>query len=158
MTLERAYALAGVQKPLPLHKAYCKAEQPLFVDRSWDYNNPDQLHNQIKKELEDIDLEQLTEEEHDWCREILWFWHHHAISCAWWKRDLQAVRFHAEKALSYQESDHPNKITRLLFLLAHHKLEEAKRWAETITDIVEGPVSLELISGYEQGLFFEPPK
>ncbi|MEK7639389.1 MAG: hypothetical protein AAB388_04485 [Patescibacteria group bacterium] len=158
MTLEKAYALAGVNEPLALHEAYCDLEQPLFIARTWDYDNPSQVHNQIKRELEEINLAELGEEERDWCREILWFWHHHAISCAAWKNDRSVACFHAEKALSYQEADHPNQITQLLFFIAHDRLEEAKSWAATITGDVEGPTAVDLITWYEQGLYFGPPK
>ncbi|MEK7511243.1 MAG: hypothetical protein AAB582_03335 [Patescibacteria group bacterium] len=158
MTLRKAYELAGVTEPLALHHAYCELEQPLFKERTWDYDNPDQLHNRIKLEIEEENLDSLSEEERVWCREILWFWHHHAISCAVWKQNLEAGRFHAESALAYQEADHPNKITRLLFLLLNGSLGEAKQCADNIQDEVEGPTAQALVEWYENGEFFGSPR
>ena len=158
MSLDRAYALAGVNKPLALHEAYCELEQPIFVSREWDYNNPYQLHNWIKEELEDINFSKLSEEECVWCREILWFWYHHAISCAIWKNDRVAAQVYSMGALYYQEDGHPNQITRLLYYIAHDRLDEAKAWAANITDEDEGPTAIDIISWYEQGLFLGPPE
>ncbi len=157
MSLAQAYELAGVHSPLALSNFYSEEEQVLFIERTWDYDNPDQLHNKIKKEVEEENLDNLTEEEREWCKEILWFWHHHAISCAFWKNDKAAAQLHAAQALKYQGNDHPNKITRLLFYLVHDELDNAVVWAKTITDKDEGPTAADCIELYKQGLFFGPP-
>lgn len=157
MTLQKAYQLAGVSEPLALHRAYCELEQPLFKDKTWDYENPEQTHNQIKRELEELDLDSLSENEREWCREILWCWHHHAISCAVWKRDKRAARLHASEALQYQGVDHPNKITCLLFLLVHDEREQAEQWAETIADEVEGPTAQAVLGWFAEDEIFGSP-
>jgi len=156
VTLQKAYELAGVNEPLALYTAYSKLEQVLFKNRTWDYDNPDQTHNQIKREVEEINLDSLNEDEALWCREIMWYWHHHAISAAAiWKRDKTMARIFATKALEHQTADHPNKITRLLYFLVHSEFEKAEEWAKTIT-CEDGPVAQDVIGWYRDDELFRP--
>lgn len=132
-------------------KPIVNLNNPYSSNDVWDYDNPQQIHNKIKVELEEIDLATLSESERDWCREILWFWHHHAISCAYWKQDRDAACFHSAKALGYQEPGHPNKITKLLFFLIRDEIAQARLWAETIDDEVESLTAQNLLAWYERG-------
>ncbi|MGC9602160.1 MAG: hypothetical protein ABSE76_00235 [Minisyncoccia bacterium] len=155
MPLSDAYALAGVENIRALHRVYKKEDQRLMKCREWDYENPALLTNQIKEILDTIDLNALTEEERKWCQEMLWFWHHHAISSAIWRQKSRSdACFHAAEALRYQDEYHPNQITRLLYLLVHDKLLEAKVWAEQIKDEVEKQTAAELLQEYKAGEFF----
>lgn len=156
MTLARAYVLTGVRNPQALYDAYVAIEQPLFIAGVWDYNDPTQLHNQIKQELEEIDPDTLNEAEREQRQRILWFWHHHAISCAIWiKQDRVAARAHATIALSYQDDDDPNQITRLLYFLVHDQLAEAEAWVEQMTDVEDREETARpLLQEYKSGEFF----
>jgi hypothetical protein len=123
--------------------------------QSWDYNNSDLLVNKVKEILEPINPQILTEEERKWRQEILWFWYHHAISCAKDRyKDKDAAKKYAAKALENQTPDHPNQITRLLDLLINDKLEDAERWAGGITEEPEKSTATSLIEEYKNGLFF----
>lgn len=156
MSLQKAYELAGVDEPFTLYLTYSKLEQVLFRNKTWDYDNPDQIHNQIKREIEEINFKQLSKEEARWCRDILWYWHHHAISVAyWWKRDKKTAQLFAAKALEHQHANHENKITRLLYLLVHDDLEKAQEWAKTIT-CEDGPVAQDIIGWFKEDDFFKP--
>lgn len=152
--IKELYLLLDAKTPLELHNKYVAHEQELFKSQEWDYDNPEQIQNKVKEALEAVDPNLLTEEEQKWRREILWFWYHHAISCAIGKKDkLKAIEY-SEKALSLQDYDHPNKITKVLNLLLNDKLEEVEEFVKTIDvdkDTAEG-----LIEDYKKyGGFFE---
>ena len=154
MTLKRAFALARVDNTYDLYRAYVDADQALMVPFVWNYDDPNQLINKIKTALDDVDLSSLSKEDHEWCRQIFWFWHHHAISCAVVKKDQKAAQRYSVKALEYLDDDHPNMITRLLYYLVHDKLYAAKQWADTITDEECRKTALEVVGWYEEGHFF----
>lgn len=155
LVLESAYALAGIHDPLALHQAYVAEDQRLMKCGKWDYNNPNLLTNKIKKALIRIDPTTLSKEERRWRREILWFWFHHAVSCAIWiKKDREAARYYASEAVLCQGKDHPNQITRLLFLLVHERYDEAVSWASAITDNVERETATATLLEYQRGNFF----
>ena len=153
MTLSDAYALVGVESAQGLHKAYCIEDQILMKSGTWDYKNPFLLTNRVKEILLALDPNSLDEHEREWRQEILWYWHHHAISSALWihKCRSEALSF-ATEALKYQDSDHPNKLTRLLYLLIQDKLAEAETWADEIVD--EKIEAAELLQEYKAGKFF----
>ncbi|MCK4918398.1 MAG: hypothetical protein KAS02_01270, partial [Candidatus Pacebacteria bacterium] len=68
-----------------------------------------------------------------WIRNILWSWYHHAISCAIWRyHNKKKAQEYSKKALEYQFGNHPNKITKLFYLLTHNKLREAEIWSDGI--------------------------
>ena len=147
--IKEVYELLGANTPLGLHNKYVEEEQKLFISHEWDYDNPEQIQNKVKDALEAVKPSLLTEEEQEWRQEILWFWYHHAISCAIWKKDREKAIEYSEKALSLQDKDHPNKITRILNLLVNEKLDEAEQFLKTIEtdrDTVEA-----LIESYKNG-------
>ncbi len=156
MALQDAYALAGVENINQLRQVYDEEDQRLMKSGMWDYDNPRLLVNRIKAVLEsDAENHLISPSESEWRREILWFWHHHAISCAIWrKKDRAAARFHATTALRYQGQDHPNQITYLLFLLVHGSFESAVRWSSRIVDEVEKETAASLLAEYQAGGFF----
>lgn len=160
--MREAYELLGAKTPLELHRAYSAEDQRLMKSHEWDYANPDLLVNKIKDILEKTDEQMLTDEEKEWKQSILWFWYHHAISCAIWRyKDKEAAKLYATKALEFQADDNPNKITRLLWLLVDDKLEEAEAFAASIpqyklddgNDNPEPETARELIESYKQGGF-----
>ena len=143
---KEAYLLLSAHTPLELSNKYSEEDQKLMLSGSWDYNNPVLVVNRIKDILEGINPQELTEEEREWMQEILWFWYHHAISCAIWKyKDKEKAKVYARKALELQPENHPNKITKLLSLLLEDKLEEARKWVEAIIEEPEKSTALSLI-------------
>ena len=155
MTLEDVYALVGVQDIKALNNAYVREDQRLFKSGEWDYDNPELLTNRIKKALEEVDPRPLPLYERSWRREILWFWYHHAISCAIWRyKDREMAKVYAAEAIVCQGRNHPNQITRLLFLLVNDRVEEARAWAAQIGDSVEQKTADELFLDYVSGRFF----
>lgn len=172
--LQEAYELVGAHTPLELDHLYIQEDQRLRKSGEWDYDNSELLTNKVKDILERVDSSQLTEEEAEWRQDILWFWYHHAISCAVWKKnDKEAAKFYAEKALEIKPVDERNQITQLLHFLVHDKMQEAQEWVEDIPDTfrrypdeepsednpeLENPeknTARELLEDYKQGKFFK---
>ncbi len=152
-SLKDAYALLGANTPLELNNLYTEEDQKLMNEKAWDYNNPDLVINKVKKILEDVDATTLSEDEKVWRNEILWFWNHHAISCAIWRyNDLDAAQKFSAQALQLQPEDHPNQITKLLYFLTHHQLDLAEKWLLTINE-EEKETAEYLISTYKEGKF-----
>lgn len=143
--LKEAYILLGATTPLALSQKYTDEDQQLMKSHSWDYNNPDLIVNRVKELLEKVNPDSLSQEEKDWWNEILWFWHHHAISCAIGKyRDFEKAKEYSKKALYYKSFDknHPNKITDIFDLLLNSKLQEAQALAQNLVDGKETALSL----------------
>lgn len=122
----------------------------------WDYNDPDLITNRIKELIENIDTTNLTDAEREWRSEILWFWYHHAISCAIWRyKDKSAAQSYAKKALLWQNTNHPNKITRLFDFLVNDDLQGAAEWAVFINKEPEKSTAKKLIDEYKHGEWFK---
>jgi hypothetical protein len=154
--IREAYELLGAKDPLELHKLFSEEDQRLMKSKEWDYENPDLITNKVKNILEFADESSMAEDEIFWRQEILWFWYHHAISTAVYRYiDKELAKEFADKALSLQDEDHPNKITKLLALLVNNKLEEAKEWKKNIPVGDETQTAKELIEEYERGEFFK---
>ena len=150
--MREAYVLLEAKTPLELSQNYTKAEQPIFISRKWDYENPDQIQNKVKNILESVDPDSLPEEEQFWRQEILWFWYHHAISCAIWKKDKEKAAEYSNKALELQDENHPNKITKILSLLVNDKIKEAEEFVKTVE--IDKEEAEGLIEDYKEGKFF----
>jgi len=153
--LRDAYSLLGARSPLELSNLYTVEDQKLMTTGTWDYNNPDLVVNKVKTILEAVDSSTLTENEKEWRQEILWFWYHHAISCAVGRyKDIGAAQRYAAQALEYQPEGHPNQITKLLYFLVRDEAEEAEKWAGSIQEEPEKTTAAELLEHYRAGLFF----
>ncbi len=153
--LREAYRLLNARTPLELSNLYTAEDQKLMASREWDYKNPELAVNKIKEILETTDANNLSPDEQDWRREILWFWYHHAISCASWRyKDKSAAQSYTTKALEYQSENHPNKITQLFDFLVNDKVGEAERWAGAIEEEPEKTTAAELLDEYKKGDFF----
>jgi len=162
--VSEAFALADVVSFPALSLAYTLADQQLMKSGQWDPNDPTLLINRIKSILFRIDPDDLPDFEEGWRAEILWFWHHHAISYAIWKaKDRCLAQKYATQALMYQGISQapgrgiPNMITRLLDLLVHDKVAEAKVYADgwpADMDEAERETGMDLIRQYEAGQFF----
>jgi hypothetical protein len=147
--MREAYHLLGAKTPLELSQLYTAQDQLLFIPKTWDYDNPDQIPNQIKNILESVDENELTEDEKEWRNEILWFWYHHAVSCANWKQDKDKMKEFSAKALEYQDNN-PNILTRTMFLLAHDKIEEAEEWVNSKEGDLDHENAIEMIKQYKE--------
>ena len=155
LTMKDAYVLLGASTPLELNTLYDREDQKLMQGQAWDYNNPDLTINKVKRILEKVDATTLSGEEKEWRNNILWFWNHHAISCAVWRyKDQQAAQQFSEQALKFQSDDHPNQITKLLFFLTHGELDLAEEWLLQINDKVEKETAEYLIDTYKRGGFY----
>lgn len=153
--IREAYLALNAETPLELSNLYTKEDQKLFRSGGWDYNDSGSIINKIKNILENVNAEHLTEDEKNWRQEILWFWYHHAISCAiGLYKDKEKAKEYAAKALELQPDDHPNKITRLLDLLVNDKLPEAEKFAETITEEPEKTTAADTIREFKEKGFF----
>ncbi len=159
--INRAFKLLSVSELnfKELHDAYVRCDQKLMKSGRWNATNPKLVINKVRETLEEIDLCELEESDRSWCAEILWFWYHHATSCTDWEVHPRLVQDYSQKALDYQQisqpedKGQPNRITKLLNLLAYGKLEEAKEWMKVrpdSADKVEHQTGLDLIKTYEK--------
>ena len=147
---KEAYLLLNSKTPLELCNKYSNEDQKLMHSQSWDYNNGALITNQVKDILEAVSIQEYPEKERFWVQEILWFWYHHAISCAIWKyKDKEKAKIYAKKALEYQTEDHPNKITKLFSLLLEDKLEEARIWTDGIKNEPEKSTAAYLLAEWD---------
>ena len=153
--LKEAYALLEATTPFELSKRYTQEDQILMRSHLWDYNNASLVTNRVKGILEGLGLHALVGEEKEWAQEILWFWYHHAISCAIGKyKDKEVAQEYAKRAVEYQSTQHPNKITQLLFFLVHDQVDEAREWVSTIEQEPEKTTARQLLEEFEQKGFF----
>lgn len=162
--MNEAFQLLGVTNFKDLSLAYTREDQKLMKSGEWDARNPTLVTNQVKTLLEQIDPNDLSMADKEWCSEILWFWYHHAVSHAIWKaRDRTLAQDYANKAMALQAECQPpgsgqqNRLTKLLCLLVHDKVTEAKQWMVEMpagADPIEHKNGLELIEEYERGEFF----
>jgi len=154
--ISEVFCLAGVPDFKGLSRVYGEKDQELMRTFSWDDESSHLVTNQVKGILEEIDPAELNKNDRMLRRRILWFWYHHAISCAIWKRkDKPLAQFYATKALEFQPRSHPNKITQLLWFLVHDRLAEAKSWIEK-EDFVRYQLvtARKLVKEYERGKLF----
>lgn len=147
--LNNLFALTGTTNLRELSDKYDAADQQLMVANLWDYTDPTLLPNQIRRLLEQLDTTALNHDDKYWRNEMLWFWYHHAVSCALFKHDdIVAARFFSSEALKRQPDSHPNKITQLLYLLAHNQINAALTWLNAIEDEEERRSGEEIFSAY----------
>ena len=138
--------VGGATTPLEFHHKYVALDQKLMKNNRWDYTDQSLVVNQIKVRLEQLPDLILNDEEKAWRCEILWFWYHHAIGCAIWKkRDLRQARIFVQRALFYQGDKHPNQITKLFDLLLNDRFDKAKAWANAIVDPVEHQTAVNVL-------------
>lgn len=158
-TLAEICTLFGCAHVDALDALYLKHDQELMYNFQWDYQDDALLTNRIRTKLELLDVGAITDEYDRWrVKEILWLWYHHAISCALWRYgDEEAARAYATKALEYHQTDNPNKITMLLYLLVHRRTQEAQEYATSSIDTdVETDTATYLLDLYKEGAFFNP--
>ena len=140
-----------------LFARYLELDQLLMHSQGWDYKNEGLETNKIHTMLKRIDRSLIEDEfERGRARELLWLWNHHAISCALWRYgDRAAALEYAKEALSLQSPDHPNKITRLLYLLIRGDIDSAREHVGTIESPVEQETAGQLMKMYSDGTFFD---
>ncbi|MEK7099428.1 MAG: hypothetical protein AAB916_02830 [Patescibacteria group bacterium] len=151
-TAQEAFDLFGVNSFRALHDAYMQKDQDKFLFNTWCYDDPTDILVQTREALEAIDPGVLDEDDRMWWYEIIWFWYHHAISASIRKLDKARARYFACMALAYQDPNHPNRITRLLWHLVYDRLAEARRFVYECQRL--GPdheTEVELLEDYESG-------
>ena len=149
------YQRFSANDSIELNNIYMEADQKLMYAGGWDYKNPDLLTNKIVSQVEQVGVENVPDtRERYWISNMLWMWYHHAISCAIWRyKDKDAARRYAKKALELQPENHPNKITRLFYLLLHDKIDEAQDWAKNITTEPEKTTAQQILFEHKSGAF-----
>ncbi len=151
----KAYVLLGASDPRGLSDRYLEEDQKIVTSRISDYHDRKLITNKVKNILERIDTHTLSSNEQHERRLIMWLWYHHAISYAvWGYKDKRRAQKYSSLALKYQPRNHPNKITRLLYLLVRNRFSEAKRWEKTIKVGPEKTTALRLLKFYNEGGFF----
>jgi hypothetical protein len=153
--LKDLYVQFSCNDPGELDVAYLKEDQRLMYATEWDYYNSSLVPNIIKNGIEKVGLNNIPDEkERRWIQEILWLWYHHAFSCAIYRyKDKKSALKYSRLALKFQPENHPNKITRLMYLLIRDKLREAKEWQKTITLEPEKSTAVSCIEDYKKGFF-----
>ena len=163
-TLGDICAEHGVETTYQLDQFVTELDQALMKKQAWDYANPGFPNNVIVVDLERVDQRHFSPIAKFWVNQIIWFWYHHAISCArgMYRSPTRALAF-AEIALTYQDRlqpGHPNRITRLLYLLLSKKSHEARKWIDSGPpdwDIAERETAEYLMKEYMDGRF-EPAR
>lgn len=148
------YELLNVAGPKDLFDRYMEEDQKIVTSGIEDYESKRHITTQIKDLLEGIDREKLTLTEEKEISLILWMWYHHAISYAiWGYKDKKKALLYAKKALKYQPKKHPNRITKLLYLLVRGNLRKAEEWIGEVGE-EERKTAEMLIRMYKNGEFF----
>lgn len=155
--LRDLYISYSANDPGELIEIYTKVDQELMRSGQWDYNDASQATNIIKSAIEKVGLSAIPDsKEVEWLQDILWFWYHHATSCALDKYgDKDKAQEFSKRALEYHLPTNPNKITKLLYHLTHDELDEAKKWAEGIDSEPEKSTAKKDIEAYVRGVFFD---
>jgi len=156
--LKNVYAEFSVNDPGELDDIFMREDQKLMKESLWDYNNNDLITNKIKDMIEEVGVSSIKDEkERRWIKNILWMWYHHAISCALWKYgDKEMAKKYSSKALKMQNSDNPNKITRLLYLLIRDDINSAVWLVKKITENPEKTTAKHILKLYKKGDFYKP--
>lgn len=144
------YDLLHVETPLQMSQAYTEFDQQAFKAGRWDPDDMLFMCNRVKAILEQIGLVNLVGDEQDWAREILWFWHHHAISIMLQRGDVDRARVCSYWALHYQAPGHSNQVTRALDLFVHNKLTDLRRHLASVEDESERDIVGDLVKKLAQ--------
>ncbi|OHA90176.1 MAG: hypothetical protein A2665_01170 [Candidatus Zambryskibacteria bacterium RIFCSPHIGHO2_01_FULL_46_30] len=153
--LYKAYVLLGASDPRGLSDRYLEEDQKIVTSRISDYHDRKLITNKVKNILERIDTHTLSSDERHERRLIMWLWYHHAISYAvWGYKDKRRAQKYSSLALKYQPKNHPDQITRLLYLLVRDRFPEAERWGKTIKMRPEKTTALRLLKFYNERGFF----
>lgn len=157
--LKEAYTLLSASSPSELARKFIKEDQRLLKTQTWDYKNSKLVLNKVKEIVERAMTDGFTtgsEEGDNELREMLWFWYQHATGYAiWGDGDKSKALEFSLKALTYQTSDNPNQITRLLYLLVHDQNIEATAWLETIVNEPDKTAARGIMDEYLAGNFFK---
>lgn len=125
--------MLGVTTPLELSNKFTELDQEEMRRGTYDYEDPNSLVNQLKNQIEALDPAALNEQENEWRNEMFWLWNHHAAGYALFGRNDRAASLkYAELALAHQSHEHPNKITKLIALLALDNVAGAVEYIKTI--------------------------
>lgn len=139
-----------------LNKLNLKHDQKAIKEGFFNEKDPNLLNNRIKEKLLKLNLRELEKQEKELVQSILWLWYHHATTIAIWKdKDLSKAKKLCKKAMKYLYPNHPNKITPMIEMLLHGKIEEAKKWNKEEVNEAEKEYANHLLSEYKKGTFKE---
>lgn len=159
MNLQEICNEFGIKDLYELDKLHLKHDQKAIKGGFFNENDADLLNNKIKKRLLELDLEELEKQEKQIVQSTLWLWYHHATTVAIWRDgDLKKARKHCRRAMEYLYPEHPNRITPMIQMLLHGKIEEARKWNEEEVNEVEKEYAVHLLNEYEKGTFNEKPR
>lgn len=137
-----------------LNRLFMSHDQADITNQTYDIDDQSAITNQIKDALLQLDLDSLEQEDRDTAYHILWLWHHHACTAAMWQLgDFSRAKELCATALSYIHKENPNKMTKLIWLLLHHKTEEAKTWYEQEVSKEEEDYAQMLFKAYDANAF-----
>jgi hypothetical protein len=149
----------GVADVYELAQLHLKHDQDSVHKEIYDIESTLLIHNKIKEALVSIDLSQLSADERRVIKSILWLWYHHATTIAiWQKGDLPLARKLCDTALSYLYPEHPNRITPMLCMLLHGKIDESRMWVSKEVGANERAYAEYLLLEFERGVFTENPR
>lgn len=97
----------------------------------WNYDDPTFIFRRVVEAIEEVDEGSLSSDEQRHFNEIRWFYYHHAVSRALQLRDRESALRFSRAALACQGPNHPNRITRLLYLLVRNRVDEAREWGRS---------------------------
>jgi len=121
-----------------LHDKYCEFDRAAFRNGKWNPENQSFICTKIKNLLLEVNVEELTDKDKGWILEILWFWHHHAISASLWRGLLQQARDYSFTALAFQAGKHDNQVTLALHLLIHNRFQDVAFLLEQVPECTIG--------------------
>ena len=152
--IRKAYILLEAYNTSELANRYLKQDQKIITSRITDYHDRKLVTSKIRKILENVDARILSKDERYERRLILWLWYHHAISYAvWGYKDRRRAQKYSSLSLKYQPKKHPNKITRLLYLLVRDRYSDARKWTAAIRGS-QKTTAVGLLKFYKKGGFF----
>ncbi|MFW0870844.1 MAG: hypothetical protein ACKKL4_00045 [Patescibacteria group bacterium] len=137
-----------------LNALFMQHDQVDIKNHTYDMDNPHAITNQIKEALLKLDLNSLEKEDKDTAYHILWLWHHHACTAAMWQiGDFARAKGLCATALSYIHEENPNKMTKLIWYLLHHKIQEARAWYKHEVSKEENEYAQMLFDAYDADAF-----
>jgi hypothetical protein len=141
--------------------AHLRLDQALMKRGAWD------AQHIVLRRANEILLKILPElkgEDESYAIEMLWIYHHHAISWALYRAERRDLAHeHAWLAVIFHALDNPNRLTKLFYLLLEGRKALAREWAKLIPETVrcsgdtkpmsnpEKPVAEEILSDFASG-------
>ncbi len=152
--IKETYERMGAKTPSELSQKYAEEDTLLMSGKAWDHKNSGLAVNQVKVILEKADTAQMTKEEKEWRKEVLWSWNHHAVGCAISRYgDVGEAKKFAKKALENHPDGYYEKIGSLIDLLIDGDAQAAENWMMDVSDEEVRKTAKKLIKDFKEGKF-----